>query len=162
MFGPVFMKRKVIEIEIISAGSGGETDAQPIFTLKIKTDQNHATQLVEMFVRRASRPEGAGPGIPLAHAPSVTPSTLASPTDRMASAAPLPVPTENMSSDEGATQSTPQAHMSVSTGGPHSNSCNSPKRQLSSEQLAAAEGEEVETLFYEAKDFVEVQNQSST
>uniref|UniRef100_A0A3P8YSE7 Uncharacterized protein n=1 Tax=Esox lucius TaxID=8010 RepID=A0A3P8YSE7_ESOLU len=61
---------KVTEIEILSAGSGSETDTQPKFTLKIKTDQSHATQLVEMFVRRVSHAEGAGP------APAVTPPAV--------------------------------------------------------------------------------------
>ncbi|KAJ7984391.1 hypothetical protein DPEC_G00362060 [Dallia pectoralis] len=75
-------------------------------------------------------------------APSVPPSTLASPRSRMASAAPLPVPTENMSSDEGSDPHDPLHKLicpcprEVSFRTPAT-----PKRQLSSEQLAAAEGE---------------------
>ncbi|CAB1316067.1 unnamed protein product [Coregonus sp. 'balchen'] len=86
--------KKLTEIEIISAGDGPERDTQAKCTLKIKTDQRHATQLVEILVGR----EGAGPGNPLAPLTSVTLPTVVSPTDMMASpaSASLPVPTENM------------------------------------------------------------------
>uniref|UniRef100_A0A674E0S7 Uncharacterized protein n=1 Tax=Salmo trutta TaxID=8032 RepID=A0A674E0S7_SALTR len=43
---------KLTEIEIISAGDGLEKETQAKFTLKIRTDQSHATQLVEMLVGR--------------------------------------------------------------------------------------------------------------
>uniref|UniRef100_A0A674BHD5 Uncharacterized protein n=1 Tax=Salmo trutta TaxID=8032 RepID=A0A674BHD5_SALTR len=89
---------KLTDIEIISAGDGPERDTQAKFTLKIRTDPRHATQLVEMLVGRVCRLEGAVPDNPLAPLTSVTLPTVVSPTDMMASPAPasLPVPTENM------------------------------------------------------------------
>lgn len=67
---------QLTEIEIRSADGPGK-DSQPRFTLKIQTDQSHATQLVGMLLGRALPSEGSGSLTALA-APSVTTDPLPS------------------------------------------------------------------------------------
>ncbi|KAK6305520.1 hypothetical protein J4Q44_G00243000 [Coregonus suidteri] len=138
---------KLTEIEIISAGDGPERETQAKFTLKIRTDQSHATQLVEMLVGRVSRLEGAVPNSPLAPPTSVTLTAVVSPTDRMASPAPapLPVPTENMPNNQSASQPTLQTPVPMpKTTSPHPYYLNAPNRPPPSEFSVTDEGEEDE------------------
>lgn len=129
------------EIEIISAGDGLEEETQAKFTLKIRTDQSHATQLVEMLVGRVRRLEGAGPNTPLPPPTSVTLPTVVSPTDRMTSPASLPVLTENMPDNQRLSQPTLQTTVPMpKTTSPLPYYLNAPNRPLPSEFCVADEG----------------------
>eukprot|EP00063_Salmo_salar_P009873 XP_013984708.1 PREDICTED: uncharacterized protein LOC106563554 isoform X2 [Salmo salar] len=133
--------RKLTEIEIISAGDGLEKETQAKFTLKIRTDQSHATQLVEMLVGRVRRLEGAGPNTPLPPPTSVTLPTVVSPTDRMTSPASLPVLTENMPDNQRLSQPTLQTTVPMpKTTSPLPYYLNAPNRPLPSEFCVADEG----------------------
>nr|XP_046172857.1 uncharacterized protein si:dkey-111e8.4 [Oncorhynchus gorbuscha] len=134
---------KLTEIEIISAGDGLERETQAKFTLKIRTDQSHATQLVEMLVGRVRRLEGAGPNTLLPPLTSVTLPTVVSPTDSMASPAPapLPVPTENMPDNQSVSQPTLRTTVPMpKTTSPLPYYLDAPNRPLPSEFCVADKG----------------------
>ncbi|KAL0994060.1 hypothetical protein UPYG_G00117290 [Umbra pygmaea] len=139
---------RVTEIEIISPGNGLESENQAKFTLKIKTDQRHATQLVGMLVGRVCHLERPGPDIPEAPATSSTSPAVSSPPDRIPSPAPPPVPPENMPNNDCVSQPTPQTPVSMNTTSPHPYYLNNPKSPSSREEFASNEEEDDDRFFY--------------